>query len=70
MMTTFEQVVNILTDNKTPYQAKREFIELNELSEDDLIDIANYVTIERNFYKRQCERLKIKVQSRLQGNNG
>lgn len=64
-MTTFEQAVNILTDNKTPYQAKREFIELNELSEDDLIDIANYVTIERNFYKRQCERLKSKIQSKL-----
>lgn len=64
-MTTFEQVVNILTDNKTPYQAKREFIELNELSELDLIDIANYVTIERNFYKRRCEKLKSKIQSKL-----
>lgn len=64
-MATFEQVVNILTDSKTPYQAKQEFIKDKELSELDLIDIANYVTIERNFYKRRCEKLKFKIQSKL-----
>lgn len=64
-MTTFEQAVKVLTNTKMPYEDKEKFIKENELSELDLIDIANYVTIERNFYKRRTERLNYQLQLKL-----
>lgn len=64
-MTTFEQIVSVLTNTKMPYEDKEKFIKENELSELDLIDIANYVTIERNFYKRRTERLNYQLQLKL-----
>lgn len=64
-MTTFEQIVSVLTNTKMPYEEKEKFIKENELSELDLIDIANYVTIERNFYKRRTERLNYQLQLKL-----
>jgi len=32
----------------------------NHITVQDLIDAVNYVTIERNFYKRKCETTKNK----------
>lgn len=64
-MTTFEQAVRVLTNTKMPYVDKEKFIKENELSELDLIDIANYVTIERNFYKRRTERLNYQLRLKL-----
>ena len=64
-MTTFEQAVSMLTNTKMPYEDKEKFIKENELSELDLIDIANYVTIERNFYKRRTERLNYQLKLKL-----
>jgi hypothetical protein len=64
-MTTFEQAVSVLTDTKMPYEEKEKFIKENGLSELDLIDIANYVTIERNFYKRRTERLNYQLKLKL-----
>jgi hypothetical protein len=64
-MTTFEQAVSVLTNTKMPYEEKEKFIKENGLSELDLIDIANYVTIERNFYKRRTERLNHQLQLKL-----
>jgi hypothetical protein len=64
-MTTFEQAVSVLTDTKMPYEEKEKFIKENGLSELDLIDIANYVTIERNFYKRRTERLNYQLRLKL-----
>lgn len=64
-MTTFEQAVSVLTDTKMPYEDKEKFIKENGLSELDLIDIANYVTIERNFYKRRTERLNYQLRLKL-----
>lgn len=64
-MATFEQVVSVLTNVKTPYEEKEKFIKENELSELDLIDVANYVTIECNFYKRRCGRLNYQLQLKL-----
>lgn len=64
-MTTFEQAVSVLTNTKMPYEDKEKFVKENELSELDLIDIANYVTIERNFYTRRCRRLEEKIQGYL-----
>lgn len=64
-MTTFEQAVSVLTNTKKPYEDKEKFIKENELSELDLIDIANYVTIERNFYKRRTERLNYQLKLKL-----
>lgn len=28
------------------------------MRKDDFIDVANYVSIERDFYKRQCEKIE------------
>ena len=56
-MITFDEVIRVLTDVKLPNENKMQFIQENELNEYDLMDVANYVTIERNFYKRRCERL-------------
>lgn len=64
-MTTFEEAVSVLTNTKTPYEEKEKFIKENDLSELDLIDIANYVTIERNFYKRRTTRLNYQLQLKL-----
>lgn len=64
-MTTFEQAVSVLTNTKMPYEDKEKFIKEKELSELDLIDIANYVTIERNFYKRRTERLNYQLKLKL-----
>ena len=62
---TFEQVVSVLTNIKTPSEDKEKFIKENELSELDLIDIANYMTIERNFYKRRAARLSYQLRLKL-----
>lgn len=64
-MITFEQAVNVLTNVKMPYDEKEKFIKENELTELDIIDIANYATIERNFYTRRCKRLEEKIQDKL-----
>ena len=56
-MITFEEVIQVFTDVKLPNENKMQFIQQNGLNEYDLMDVANYVTIERNFYKRRCERL-------------
>jgi len=64
-MTTFEHIVNVLTDSKLPQDFKDALIKEEEITEEDLIDIANYVTIERNFYTRRCERLWGKIQDKL-----
>ena len=57
-MISFEQVVNELADVKKPYQAKVQFITDNELNVDDLSDVVNYMTIERNFYRRRSNVLE------------
>lgn len=56
-MITFDEVIRVLADVKLPNENKMQFILENELNGYDLTDVANYVTIERNFYKRRCERL-------------
>lgn len=63
-MTPFEVVVNTITNQKIPQDFKDALIKEEELTEEDLIDIANYVTIERNFYARRCEKLKSKLESK------
>jgi hypothetical protein len=64
-MATFEHIVNVLTDSKMPKDFKDALIKEEELTEEDLIDIANYVNIERNFYTRRCMRLEEKIQDYL-----
>ena len=64
-MATFENIVNVLTDCKMPQDSKDALIEEEELTVEDLIDITNYVTIERNFYARRCKRLNEKTQDKL-----
>ena len=64
-MATFEHIVNVLTDSKMPQDFKDALIKEEELTEEDLIDIANYVTIERNFYTRRCRRLEENMQDYL-----
>ena len=64
-MTTFENIVNVLTDSKMSQDFKDALIKEEEITEEDLIDIANYVTIERNFYTRRCRRLEEKIQDYL-----
>ena len=64
-MATFEHIVNVLTDCKMPQDFKGALIKEQELTIEDLIDIANYVTIERNFYTRRCRRLEEKMQVHL-----
>ena len=64
-MTAFEHIVNVLTDCKMPQDFKDALIKEEELTVEDLIDIANYVTIERNFYTRRCRKLEEKIQDYL-----
>ena len=64
-MATFEHIVNVLTDCKMPQDFKDALIKEEEIIEEDLIDIANYVAIERNFYTRRCRRLEEKIQDYL-----
>ena len=64
-MTTFEFIVKTLTNQKLPQDFKDTLIKEEELTEEDLIDIANYVSIERNFYTRRCSRLEEKIQDYL-----
>ena len=64
-MATFEHIVNVLTDSKMPQDFKDALIKEEEITAEDLIDIANYVTIERNFYTRRCMRLEEKIQDYL-----
>lgn len=64
-MITFDKVIRVLTDVKLPNENKMQFIIENELNGYDLIDIANYVTIERNFYKRRTERLNYQLKLKL-----
>ena len=64
-MVTFEHIVNVLTDSKMPQDFKDALIKEEDVTAEDLIDIANYVTIERNFYTRRCMRLEEKIQDYL-----
>jgi len=64
-MATFEHIVNVLTDSKMPQDFKDALIKEEDVTAEDLIDIANYVTIERNFYTRRCMRLEEKIQDYL-----
>ena len=64
-MATFEHIVNVLTDSKMPQDFKDALIKEEDVTAEDLIDIANYVTIERNFYTRRCMRLEEKIQGYL-----
>ena len=57
-MISFDDVVRVLTDVKLPDGNKMQFIQENNLDVYDIIDVANYVTIERDFYKRQCEKIE------------
>ena len=65
IMATFEHIVNTLTNQKIPQDFKDALIKEEEVTAEDLIDIANYVTIERNFYTRRCRRLEEKIQDYL-----
>ena len=64
-MATFEHIVNVLTDCKIPQDFKDALIKEEGVTVEDLIDIANYVTIERNFYTRRCRKLEEKMQDYL-----
>ena len=55
-MISFDEVVRVLTNIKIPCKDKKRFIEKHELSGNDIIDVINIVTIERDFYKRRCEK--------------
>jgi len=68
-MTPFELVVNTLTNQKIPQEFKDALIKEEEITVEDLIDIANYVTIERNFYKRRCEKIREQIQDKLNRTN-
>lgn len=64
-MVTFDEVVRVLTNIKIPCEDKKKFIEKHELSGNDIIGVINIVTIERDFYKRRCEKLNFKLKLRL-----
>lgn len=68
-MTTFEHIINVLTDSKIPQDFKDALIKEEDVTVEDLIDIANYVTIERNFYKRRCEKIWEQIQDKLNETN-
>ena len=53
-MVSLEEIIQTLSDNRNSPESKREFIRKNELTVDDLVDAVNFVTIQRNFYKRRC----------------
>ena len=55
-MVTFEEVLRVLTNLKISYDNKAKFIKKYALDIDDLIDVINTVTIERNFYERKCKK--------------
>ena len=63
-MVTFDEIVRVMT-KKIPCEDKKRFIEKHELSGNDIIDVINIVTIERDFYKRRCEKLNFKLKLRL-----
>lgn len=54
-MITLNDIIDVLSDNKLTYEEKSGWLHSNDISFQDLIDAVNYVTIERNFYKRKCE---------------
>lgn len=54
----FCEVVNVLTNVNLPHNEVMKFIDDNNLDIHDIIDVVNYITIERNFYKRRCVKLK------------
>lgn len=54
-MITLNDIINVLSDNKLTYEEKSGWMHSNNITNQDLIDAVNYVTIERNFYKRKCE---------------
>ena len=68
-MATFEQIVNTLTDQCIPQDFKDALIKEEELTFEDLADIANYVSIERRFYARRCKKLLDKIQDKLNETN-
>lgn len=59
-MITLNDIINVLSDNKLTHEEKSGWMHSNHITVQDLIDAVNYVTIERNFYKRKCETTKNK----------
>ncbi len=60
-MITINDILRTINDKDISQAEKRNFIEENKLTIDDIIDAINYVTIERNFYRRRCSELKQKT---------
>ncbi len=54
-MITLNTIIDVLSDNKLQHEDKMQWMASNHVSVQDVIDAANYVTIERNFYKRKCQ---------------
>lgn len=50
-----DTIIDVLSDNKLTHEEKSGWMHSNNITNQDLIDAANYVTIERNFYKRKYE---------------
>ena len=59
-MITLNTIIDVLSDNKLQHEDKMQWMASNHVSIQDVIDAANYVIIERNFYKRKCETTKNK----------
>jgi len=57
-MTTLNDIIDVLSDNKLTHEEKSGWMDSNYITMQDLIDAVNYVTIQRNFYKRRCELIK------------
>lgn len=53
-MITMNDIIDVLSDNKLTHEEKFGWMHSNHITVQDLIDAVNYVTIERNFYKRKC----------------
>ena len=58
---TLNDIVDVLSNIKLSDEDKATWIHLNNVTTEDLIDAVNYVTIERNFYKRRCGFVKIET---------
>lgn len=54
-MITLNDIIDVLSDSKLTHEEKSGWMYSNLITSKDLIDAVNYVTIERNFYKRKCE---------------
>ena len=59
-MITLNDIIDVLSDSKLTHEEKSGWMYSNLITSKDLIDAVNYVTIERNFYKRKCETAKNK----------